>query len=184
MSFSRFIYDFKIIYLFFIIKKYFIIKYSKYLSPHLKEESIEVESNELMNETKELMNDEDEYDTRPEESFDKIIVGVCAMAKKVNSKPMEAILSRLKSYDHFDIIVFTQETILDSPIENWPRCDCFLSFYSKDFPLKKAQEYAKLFNPYLINDLEKQWDIMDRTKVFMCVELILIRLSELSFIVT
>ncbi len=113
---------------------------------------------------------ENEEEKILEENFEKIIVGVCAMAKKVNSKPMEAILTRLKSYDHFEIIVFPQETILDEPIEQWPRCDCFLSFYSKDFPLKKAQEYAKHFNPYLINDLEKQWDIMDRTKVYQMLQ--------------
>jgi hypothetical protein len=106
------------------------------------------------------MNAENEENQENEEVFEKIIIGVCAMAKKVNSKPMEAILSRLRSYDYFDIVIFPQETILNEPITEWPRCDCLISFYSKDFPLKKAEEYAKLFNPYLINDLQKQWDIM------------------------
>ena len=111
-------------------------------------------------------NEDGEEELPPEETFEKIIIGVCAMSKKVKSKPMEAILSRLESYDHFQIVVFEEETILTLPIEEWPKCDCFLSFYSKDFPLAKAQEYAALFNPYVINDLEKQWDIMDRTKVY------------------
>lgn len=101
-----------------------------------------------------------------DENFEKITVGVCAMAKKVKSKPMEAILTRLASYNYFEIIVFDQEIILNSPITEWPRCDCLISFYSKDFPLKKAQEYTDMFNPFLINDLEKQWDIMDRIKVY------------------
>lgn len=115
-----------------------------------------IKEEEFIEEENELMNNEFEQD----EIFEKITIGVCAMAKKVNSKPMEAILSRLKAYDHFDIIVFSQEVILNEPITEWPRCDCFLSFYSKDFPLKKAQDYAELYNPYVINDLEKQWDIM------------------------
>ena len=55
---------------------------------------------------------------------------------------------------------------MNKPITEWPKCDCLISFYSKDFPLKKVQEYANLFNPFLINDLEKQWDIMDRIKVY------------------
>lgn len=113
----------------------------------------------------------DEDDTESDESemeevYEKITVGVCAMAKKVNSKPMEAILSRLQMYNYFEIIIFPQDVILNSPITEWPKCDCLISFYSKDFPLKKAQEYAALFNPFLINDLEKQWDIMDRIKVY------------------
>lgn len=101
-----------------------------------------------------------------DETFEKITVGICAMAKKVNSKPMENILTRLKNYNYFEIIIFPQEVILNSPITEWPRCDCLISFYSKDFPLKKAQEYADMYSPFLINDLEKQWDIMDRIKVY------------------
>lgn len=79
---------------------------------------------------------------------------------------MEEILNRLRSYEHFDINVFEQEVILEKPIEEWPRCECLVSFYSKDFPLEKAQQYAKFYNPFLINDLDKQWDIMDRIKVY------------------
>jgi len=101
-----------------------------------------------------------------EENYEKISIGICAMAKKVQSKPMEQILNRLKSYDHFDINIFDQDVILNAPVEEWPKYDCLISFYSKDFPLKKAQEYVKLNNPFLINDLEKQWDIMDRIKVY------------------
>ena len=88
------------------------------------------------------------------------------MAKKVSSKPMEEILSRLKILDYFEITIFQQDMILNSPIDEWPIVDCLISFYSKDFPLKKAQEYAYKYRPFLINDLEKQWDIMDRTKVY------------------
>ena len=120
-----------------------------------KEDSIEEENEFYDDQSK----DEDDKDEE-EELFEKIIIGVCAMEKKVHSKPMEQILTRLKNYDHFEIIIFPQETILNEPIAAWPKCDCLISFYSKGFPLSKAEEYAKLYNPLLINDLEKQWDIM------------------------
>ncbi len=37
----------------------------------------------------------------------------------------------------------------------------FLNALLIDFPLKKAQEYAKQFNPFLVNDLEKVRDILN-----------------------
>jgi inositol hexakisphosphate/diphosphoinositol-pentakisphosphate kinase len=103
--------------------------------------------------------DERMYDDEEEED---ITVGICAMEKKVRSKPMEEILTRLGAFDHFKIVLFPQEMILNQPASEWPKCDCLISFYSKDFPLKKAQDYVELYHPFLINNLEKQWDIMDR----------------------
>lgn len=100
------------------------------------------------------------------EVVEKISVGVCAMSKKVKSKPMGEILNRLQNYDHFEIKIFEEDLILNTDVTEWPKCDCLISFYSKGFPLKKVQEYKNLHNPFLINDLEKQWDIMDRIKVY------------------
>ena len=40
-----------------------------------------------------------------------------------------------------------------------------ISFHSKGFPLTKAQEYVRLHQPLLINDLDRQWDIMNRIRV-------------------
>ncbi len=97
---------------------------------------------------------------------EKIRVGIVAMVKKVNSKPMKQILNRLRSYAHFEILIFAENVILNEPIEGWPRCDCLISFFSEGFPLSKVQAYASLFPTFLINDLDKQWDIMDRTKVY------------------
>ena len=34
------------------------------------------------------------------------------------------------------------------------------------FPLEKAIAYERLRKPFVINDLEKQWDIQDRVKVY------------------
>ena len=79
---------------------------------------------------------------------------------------MGEILNRLQNYDHFEIQIFEEDLILNTPVTEWPKCDCLISFYSKGFPLKKVQEYTNRHNPFLINDLDKQWDIMDRIKVY------------------
>ncbi|CAF5017604.1 unnamed protein product, partial [Rotaria sp. Silwood1] len=101
----------------------------------------------------------------PEDDPHFITVGICAQWKKVKAKPMEEILSRLEQFEFLRIIIFPESTIHDKPIEEWPFCHVLISFHSKGFPLAKTQEYARLHQPFLINDLDKQWDIMDRIKV-------------------
>jgi len=41
----------------------------------------------------------------------KIKLGVCAMAKKVKSKPMQEILKRLSYFAFLDIIIFEEEVM-------------------------------------------------------------------------
>ncbi|XP_071825202.1 inositol hexakisphosphate and diphosphoinositol-pentakisphosphate kinase 2-like isoform X2 [Apostichopus japonicus] len=96
----------------------------------------------------------------------KVNVGVCAMAKKSGSKPMQEILSRLSKFDCILPEVFPEEMILNEPVEDWPQCDCLVSFFSTGFPLEKAIAYANLRKPLIINDLENQFTLMDRRKVF------------------
>ena len=76
--------------------------------------------------------------------------------------PMQSILFRLRQQHFFRIIVFTDDTILNKPVELWPECDCLIAFYSKGFPLDKAIQYVKLRKPIVINDLQMQYDLMDR----------------------
>jgi hypothetical protein len=52
--------------------------------------------------------------------------------------------------------------ILDRPVEEWPECECLLSWYSDGFPLAKAQAYAALRHPFLVNDLHMQARLMFR----------------------
>ena len=75
-------------------------------------------------------------------------------------------------FEHIDVLVFPESTILNDPPEAWPVCDAFLSFYSSGFPLEKAIEYGKLRKPWLVNDLETQLLLQDRKLVRSCRDLI------------
>ncbi|XP_032012613.1 inositol hexakisphosphate and diphosphoinositol-pentakisphosphate kinase 2 isoform X15 [Hylobates moloch] len=107
--------------------------------------------------------DEEEDDSPPER---QIVVGICSMAKKSKSKPMKEILERISLFKYITVVVFEEEVILNEPVENWPLCDCLISFHSKGFPLDKAVAYAKLRNPFVINDLHMQYLIQDRREVY------------------
>ena len=96
----------------------------------------------------------------------RIVLGICAMDKKATSKPMKEILGRLPS-NTIRICIFGNDTILNKPIEEWPLCDVLISFFSDGFPLDKAEAYAALVRPHVINDLRSQRRLLDRR--LMCV---------------
>lgn len=77
--------------------------------------------------------------------------------------PMQSILSRLQHYDHIKIVVFSDDTILKKPVNDWPICDCLLAFFSEGFPLQKAVDYVGLRRPFVFNDLNIQFRLQDRS---------------------
>ena len=104
-------------------------------------------------------------------------VGVCAMEKKTSGKPMKQILKRLQAFvahsaadaekPEFEFIIWKDEVTLNEPVENWPLCDCLLSWFSDGFPIDKAIAYAQLRNPHVMNNLEVQRDVLlDRRHVY------------------
>ncbi|XP_065497452.1 inositol hexakisphosphate and diphosphoinositol-pentakisphosphate kinase 1 isoform X1 [Caloenas nicobarica] len=107
--------------------------------------------------------DDEEEESPPER---QIVVGICAMTKKSKSKPMTQILERLCKFEYITVVIMGEDVILNEPVENWPACDCLISFHSKGFPLDKAVAYAKLCKPFLINDLDMQYYIQDRREVY------------------
>ncbi|XP_041034103.1 inositol hexakisphosphate and diphosphoinositol-pentakisphosphate kinase 1-like isoform X1 [Carcharodon carcharias] len=127
-----------------------------------EDEIDDLESN-MKAEDLDLYDDEKDSDSPPER---QILVGICAMAKKSKSKPMTQILERLCKFEYISVVIFNEDVILNEPVENWPVCDCLISFHSKGFPLDKAVAYAKLRNPVLINDLNMQYYIQDRREVY------------------
>lgn len=92
----------------------------------------------------------------------KISLGICAMAKKVNSKHMQQILFGLKQFDEFELITFTEDLIFNTEVEKWPVVDSMIVFFSNGFPYSKVLSYIKLRNPFLINDFEMQKIFWDR----------------------
>ncbi|XVE68076.1 hypothetical protein DITRI_Ditri09bG0040200 [Diplodiscus trichospermus] len=109
--------------------------------------------------------------------YKKITVGVCVMEKKVKcgsevfSAPMGQILDRLKAFGEFEILHFGDKVILEEPIESWPTCDCLIAFHSSGYPLEKAEAYAALRKPFLVNELEPQHLLHDRRKVYERLEM-------------
>ena len=93
-------------------------------------------------------------------------VGVAAMSKKVNGKPMQNILRRLLGYGDFEIVVFGDQLCAEEPVERWPVVEVLISFFSTGFPLQKAIEYAELRKPRLVNDLKMQLRLLDRREVY------------------
>ncbi|KAG0464916.1 hypothetical protein HPP92_019080 [Vanilla planifolia] len=79
---------------------------------------------------------------------------------------MAEIMKRLQSFGEFEIILFGNKVILEDPVEDWPICDCLIAFYSSGYPLQKAEAYAALRKPFLVNELEPQYLLHDRRKVY------------------
>jgi hypothetical protein len=46
----------------------------------------------------------------------RLILGVCAMDKKAQSKPMREILQRMTSFNEFEVIVFGDKVYLHAPV--------------------------------------------------------------------
>ncbi|MCO5593914.1 hypothetical protein L7F22_047933 [Adiantum nelumboides] len=86
------------------------------------------------------------------------------------SPPMTQILDRLRAFGEFEIFIFGDEVILEEPVDKWPPCDCLIAFYSTGFPMEKAEEYAQLRRPFLVNDLKMQHLLRDRRKVYAHLE--------------
>lgn len=44
---------------------------------------------------------------------------------------MKEILERLSMFKYIMVVIFEEDVILNEAVENWPLCDCLISFHSK-----------------------------------------------------
>ncbi|KAM8997871.1 inositol hexakisphosphate and diphosphoinositol-pentakisphosphate kinase 1 isoform 5-T8 [Ara ararauna] len=128
-----------------------------------RDDETDVLGSNMKTDETDFFEDGEEEESPPER---QIVVGICAMTKKSKSKPMTQILERLCKFEYITVVIMGEDVILNEPVENWPSCDCLISFHSKGFPLDKAVAYAKLCKPFLINDLDMQYYIQDRREVY------------------
>ncbi len=89
-------------------------------------------------------------------------LGICAREKKARSKPMREIVRRLEATGHFVAVPFTDDTLINCPIDEWPRVDALIAFYSSGFPLEKAIAYVEATRPFCLNNLHMERVLRDR----------------------
>jgi inositol hexakisphosphate/diphosphoinositol-pentakisphosphate kinase len=51
-------------------------------------------------------------------------------------------------------------------VEEWPLCDCLISFFSGKFPLEKAEAYVALRKPFCLTNMTSEWVFQDRRLVY------------------
>eukprot|EP01083_Nonionella_stella_P118644 354271_1 len=95
----------------------------------------------------------------------KIRLGVCCMDKKFNSSRAKNVISRIQAYGDIEIIPFGDLALLHRPIEEWPRCDVLIAYFSSGYPMDKVIQYANKYKPCLINDLSSQMLLRDRLSI-------------------
>ena len=94
-----------------------------------------------------------------------IRIGVAAMEKKARSKPMNQIMSRFDP-NIFEFVIFGDEALLTQEVEDWPEVDYLIAWFSNGYPLEKVEAYVNLRQPFLINDVAMQHNLLDRRKVY------------------
>ena len=101
-------------------------------------------------------------------SYFKIKLGICCMTKKMESSRTINVLSRIEAFGDIEIIKIDDDILFNDNISvyEWPKCDIFICFFSKGYPIDKVLLYIKI-NPNirLINDLESQKWLLNRVSV-------------------
>ena len=56
---------------------------------------------------------------------------ISSCSSQIQAAPMQSILTRLRQQEYIKLIIFSDHTILNEPVEKWPLCNCLVAFYSK-----------------------------------------------------
>ncbi len=90
---------------------------------------------------------------------------------------MKVFLNSINSRNEFEIVEFEDKMFQTIPVEEWPRVDCLIAFYSngknnlqlnfQGFPLNKVIQYQKLYpTMFSFNDLPSQHLLFDRRGIY------------------
>jgi len=79
---------------------------------------------------------------------------------------MAYILDRVRQTGEVEVNIFGDDVILNKPVEAWPIVDCLIAFFSTGFPLEKVEAYTELRKPFVINDIKKQYILLDRRETY------------------
>ena len=60
------------------------------------------------------------FPDRGGDRVERIALGICAMDKKTQSKPMKEIMNRIEKTSIFKITYFSDKMKLEQPVESWP----------------------------------------------------------------
>jgi inositol hexakisphosphate/diphosphoinositol-pentakisphosphate kinase len=93
-----------------------------------------------------------------------IRLGVCVMQKK--QVKLARLLNELRQGGDLEIVLIPQDQILEAPVEHWPEVDVLIAFYSRGFPLDKAEAYVKLRDPFCFNSVRLQSLLLDRRSIY------------------
>ena len=96
----------------------------------------------------------------------KLVLGIAILEKKRRNKDLPKLIDYLIKLYHIQVVIFSDETIINEPISKWPNCDALLCFYTPEHPVQKTKDYIKLNNPFLINDLELSETLENRSTIF------------------
>eukprot|EP01111_Echinosteliopsis_oligospora_P005831 TRINITY_DN19544_c0_g1_i1.p1 TRINITY_DN19544_c0_g1~~TRINITY_DN19544_c0_g1_i1.p1 ORF type:complete len:154 (+),score=39.81 TRINITY_DN19544_c0_g1_i1:152-613(+) len=96
----------------------------------------------------------------------KVVVGVCTLDRKTQTKPMQQIIKSMSAFGEFEMITFGNDTIFNKKVEDWPICDVLISFFTSGFPSQKAEEYCSLRKPFMLNDVPFQKNLLSRERVY------------------
>ena len=96
-----------------------------------------------------------------------IRLGIACMDKKLKAPTMQKLIAKFESFGMFEVVVFTEDTILNKPPEDWPFVECIIIFFSGGFPLDKACQYQDMHPAtYFLTEPSSQVVLLDRRDVY------------------
>ena len=56
---------------------------------------------------------------------------------------MQHLLQEVNKFHEFEFVMFSDQMLLETPVEQWPSCEVLLCFHSSGFPIRRARRYQQ-----------------------------------------